>query len=82
MNLSPSAVLESLAPWMLIGTAVTLALILAVLVALFGVPYFLLRFRRHQEDAGEASGAAEASAPGGIGGFTWSSAQDEDRRAG
>lgn len=67
---------------MLIGTAVTLALVLAVLVALFGVPYFLLRFRRHREDATEVSGAPEASAPGGIGDFTWSSARDEDRRAG
>lgn len=79
MNLSPSAVLESLAPWMPAGTAVTLALVFAVLVALFAVPYFLLRFRRHREDA---SGTSGAPGRGGIDGFTWTSAQDDDRRAG
>lgn len=70
MNLSPRALLQDLAPWMLAGAAVTLALVLAVLVALFGVAYFLLRFRRHGENA---SGA------GGIGGFTWTSAHDSAR---
>ncbi|MFJ7270038.1 hypothetical protein ACIQV3_25955 [Streptomyces sp. NPDC099050] len=82
MNLSPSAWLRELAPWMLAGTAVTLALVFAVLFALCAAAYFLQRFRRRREDAPGArdtSGAAEA---GGLGGFTWTSAQDEDRRAG
>ncbi|MER5759287.1 hypothetical protein [Streptomyces sp. NPDC002082] len=49
MNLSPSAWVQALAPWVLTGAAVALALILAVLGALFAVPYFLLRFRRDDE---------------------------------
>lgn len=91
MNLSPSAWLQSLAPWMLAGAAVTLALVFAVLVALFAVPHFLLRVRRHRENASGApdtpgaSGASDTSdtsVPDGLGGFTWTSAQDEDRRTG
>ncbi|MFZ3493424.1 hypothetical protein ACODT5_09400 [Streptomyces sp. 5.8] len=82
MNLSPEAVLKSLAPWMLAGTAVTLALVFAVLFALFAAAYFLLRFRRHREDAPGSPDTSDADVPGGLGGFTWTSAQDEDRRAG
>lgn len=82
MDLSPSAVLKSLAPWMLAGTAVTLALVFAALVALFAVPYFVLRFRRHRENTSGVADSSGASGAGGLGGFTWSSAQDEDRRAG
>ncbi|WP_407836341.1 hypothetical protein ACE1OC_07625 [Streptomyces sp. DSM 116496] len=54
MNLSPSAVVQALAPWVLTGAAVALALILAVLVALFSVPYFLLRFRDRAGRGGTA----------------------------
>ncbi|WP_327256141.1 hypothetical protein [Streptomyces sp. NBC_01244] len=82
MNLSPEAVLKSLAPWMLAGTAVTLALVFAVLFALFAVPYFLLRFRRHRENASGACDTSGGAGAGGLGGFTWTSAQDDDRRAG
>ncbi|MFE9560674.1 hypothetical protein ACFYM0_06150 [Streptomyces sp. NPDC006487] len=82
MNLSPEAVLKSLAPWMLAGTAVTLALVFAVLFALFAVPYFLLRFGRHRENASGASDPSGGPGAGGLGGFTWTSAQDDDRRAG
>ncbi|MCM1967289.1 MULTISPECIES: hypothetical protein [unclassified Streptomyces] len=49
MNLSPSAWVQAIAPWVLTGAAVALALILAVLGALFAVPYFLLRFRSDDE---------------------------------
>ncbi|MCP3753833.1 hypothetical protein [Streptomyces sp. TBY4] len=91
MNLSPSAVVQTLAPWVLAGAAVTLALVLAVLVALFAPPYFLLRLRRHREEgAGAGDGAGDSPEAGGIGGFTWASEpdedgdgnRDEDRRAG
>ncbi|MCX5403414.1 hypothetical protein OHA37_05900 [Streptomyces sp. NBC_00335] len=82
MNLSPEAWLKALAPWMLAGTAVTLALVFAVLFALFAVPYFLLRFRRHRENASGAAETSGAPAARGLGGFTWTSAQDEDRRSG
>ncbi|MCJ0873183.1 hypothetical protein [Streptomyces sp. AP-93] len=82
MNLSPSAWLQDLAPWMLAGTAVTLALVFAVLFALFAAAYFLLRFRRHRENASGARDTSSASEAGGLGGFTWTSAPDEDRRAG
>ncbi|MFE4632498.1 hypothetical protein ACFRJ1_03840 [Streptomyces sp. NPDC056773] len=79
MNLSPSAVVQTLAPWVLAGAAVTLALVLAVLVALFAPPYFLLRLRRHGED-GDGADAGDSPEAGGIGGFTWTSAPDDERR--
>lgn len=91
MDLSPSALLAAVGPWVLAAAAVTLALVAAVFAALLAVPYFLLRFRRNQEETSSASGSSGASevaealgtsAPGGLGGFTWTSAQDEDRRAG
>ncbi|MET9857074.1 hypothetical protein ABZY57_29595 [Streptomyces sp. NPDC006450] len=82
MDLSPSAVLKTLAPWMLAGTAVTLALVFAVLVALFAVAYLLLRFRRHRENASGVADGSGTSGAGGLGAFTWTSAQDDERRAG
>lgn len=76
MNLSPSVWLEVAAPYLLTAAAVTLALIAAALVALFAVPYAALRLRRRREEAPDPRGK------GGLGAFTWTSVEDDDRRAG
>lgn len=70
MNLSPSAVLQSLAPSMLAMAAVTLAFVAAFAVAVFALLHFAQRRRRHRDDASGDAG------PGGLTGFTWTATED------
>ncbi|MFD3325065.1 hypothetical protein [Streptomyces sp. NPDC058701] len=79
MDLSPSAWLETLAPYVLAVAAITLAAVAAVAVALLAVLHLALRRRlrrpgRLRPDRG--SGAARTAGTGGLTAFTWTSAEE------
>lgn len=70
MDLSPSALLEASAPYLLAVAAVTLAFVAAFTVAVFVLLHFVQRRRRGR---GDASDGAE---PDGLTGFAWTAAGD------
>ncbi|MFD3760240.1 hypothetical protein [Streptomyces sp. NPDC058622] len=88
MDLSPSALLETVAPYALAVAAITLAAVAAVAVALFAVLHLALRRRQRRmrqpgrlEQPGRlrrdrGSGAARTAGTGGLAAFAWTSAEE------